>query len=139
MIVCGICEGLVKKLKSKLQMHVFWLLITHYCFRERRHAEVEADKKQAEAAHSAVKIKNEDEAAAAADGAADFRGFAPGERRGGTPGAAGKARVVPGGAGAEAAGAGARARSSRLSDRDKGPPPDPGYKYVYQIVCPHFS
>ena len=125
MIVCGIC-GVVRK--SKMQMHVLWILITLYCFRERRHAEVEADKKQAEAAHSAVKIKDE----AAADGAAaDFHGgggFAPGERRGGTPGAAVKARVVPGGAGAEAAGAGARARSSRLSDRDKGPPPDPGYK-----------
>ena len=104
-------------------------MIFVYCFRERRHAEVEADKKQAEAAHSAVKIKNEDEAAA--DGAADFHGggFAPGERRGGTPGATGKAgRLVPGGAGVEAAAAGARARSSRLSDRDKGPPPDPGYK-----------
>ena len=87
---------------------------------------MEADKKQAEAAHSAVKMKADEEGAEG-----EIRTFVGEERdaRRTTPGAAAgtgvKARLV--GTGVETA-AGARARTSRLSEKDKGPPPDPGYK-----------
>lgn len=99
--------------------------------RERRHAEVEADRRRAEQTKSAVKLtpaaeEASSEGAGGGGGGIFHNPFGDVPRRT-QPGGNVKSRLGPTAASPEQGKAASKAGSKRLTERDL-PPPDPGYK-----------